>query len=347
MSYFRNFLGIHLTVLLGALLLLSVPQAANAGHAAFSADQQTVYLTVFDASGTLQSVNLETSETRDLKFPELTEAPDEPEIKAISPSKNGGFWLLTAKALWHWDGGVPTVQKIADAPEGVTFEDVAGRRDGDGSVVVTGSIKDPDEQGRTGRMFFKQDAQAPLLQVFVRRLDEIDCPVYLDDGSLLFATEGDLWHGVVEFERGDQGFADRGVLSAYRYAPLAVRSTYVGTSMQTGATEIAASRDQIYVHASRMEGSGWGSLVRLQRPPRLQKHDLKMHWDLQDRMNIYVSAIRSLQILDPDCSAEPFLCESADGTLIHFRRSYGEDKAHSFLVTKDGPLEPVPQEPKR
>lgn len=116
--------------------------------------------------------------------------------------------------------------------------------------------------------------------------------------------------------------------------------------MQTGVSQIAASRDMIYVHVSRMGGSGWGNLVRLQRPARLEKNALNPHWGLQDRLNVYATAIRSVQILDPDCSADPFLCESADGTLIHVRRFYGQGKERHFIVTRDGPLEPVPQKPK-
>lgn len=195
------------TTLALVALLLPISPSAKAAHAVFSADQLSVFLTASDTSGTLRILNAETSEICELTFPEIAQAPEKPEIQAISPGKNGGFWLLTEKSLWRWDGRKASARKVADAPEGVTFEDVAAQRDGEGSQVITGRLARQDEWGRTGCLFFKRDAQGPLLKVFVRRLDEIECPVYLDDGSLLFGAEGDLWHGKVDFDPGEKGGA--------------------------------------------------------------------------------------------------------------------------------------------
>jgi hypothetical protein len=153
----------------------------------------------------------------------------------------------------------------------------------------------------------------------------------------LFGSEGDLWHGLVEWDKDAEPGHPRGILSGYRLAPLATRETAEGTPSQVGVQRIAASRGQLYVEVSRMGGSGWGYLVRLQLPPAKEKGELNLLEQLPERLNLYNRVLNSVVMVDPDQGSGSFLCTSPNGEVVHFTgtRSESGDRSH-YLITKDG-----------
>jgi hypothetical protein len=163
------------------------------------------------------------------------------------------------------------------------------------------------------------DEKCPLVGVHARHLtDTVSCAAFLPDHTLLFSTEGDLWHGLVQIEANEDHTETYGVLEGYRYAPVASRYTYDGTPFQEGVADIAISRRMAYLHVSRMNGSGWGSIARVALPPLSQDDTFTIRNSVKDA----IRALRSYRELD-DCPGAAYLCSSRDRKRVLFQNDTG------------------------
>lgn len=315
--------------------------SAKAGGAAFSSNGKLIYTPDHDEKPDVDVLDIGagTMITKHLKL-----AKGSQDITAMSVASDGRLWVLTESHLWLWDAISDEVALSETAPVGAKFVDVACDF-GTGRVLITAAVEKPEPDESVGRVLFKLNAEKPAMSVFVRRIDWIECPVFLDDGTILFGCEGDLWHGEIELD--DDGDKSRGILNAYRYAPLATRETYGGTPMQTGVKNLAVSMGKVYAHVRRMGGSGWGEIIRLDRPKRVEKgKNLDMVGGLKERLQLHQAALHSVEILE-DNGGRSFLCNSPDENLVQFTGGAavenGErkgDRRH-YLITNDGKSKPL------
>jgi hypothetical protein len=308
-----------------------------AGGAAFSPDGRTVYLNASDQPGELEVLHLSDERSQQLTFHRFQQASHPKEIKSIASAANGRLLLLDSEALWTWTPASDDLQRLRNCPAGMKFNGIACHPKS-GRILITVFLDKPEDSDHDTRLLFADTPEAPLLTVRVRRLDRICCPVFLSDGSILFGAEGDLWQGTVDVQN-ENGEAPRPVLSATRYAPLADRETYDGTPMQTGVHDIAVSAHKVYVHVSRMGGSGWGDVLRLNLPGTDTEKKGDKDTGILRRYKEYREALASAEWLEenPSCA---FLCNSADGKQVIFTNGCGPNRRH-YLVTDDGDHEPL------
>ncbi|HEU5313099.1 MAG TPA: hypothetical protein VFU08_04670 [Candidatus Udaeobacter sp.] len=135
--------------------------------------------------------------------------------------------------------------------------------------------------------------------------------------ELFFATYGDLWCGEIQTDKidGQDDFS----IAAYRYPPFATLETQNATPAEIGVADIGVNRDTVYVQLSRMGGSGDGWFARLRRPKvkRDTEGEMEIFYEPKDRLPIYQTSLRSLEILGEDSRAG-YICVSPDETRVHY-----------------------------
>ena len=106
------------------------------------------------------------------------------------------------------------------------------------------------------------------MKVFVRRIEHVECPVFLvgRHAALRLRRRFVAWGDRCRHRRDHK---DMGMLNAYRYAPLATRETYGGTPMQTGVKHSRGQPEQglcaCLPHGRQRLGRKWLSLIGRQR----------------------------------------------------------------------------------
>lgn len=292
-----------------------------AADAAFSDDGKTVYaingldLDVIDTTtGVIRQINPE----------------GVLEIEGICRAGEGAFYLISKNALWRWkplsEPAVLVKQFVGDT----TFSEVACSDDGKQILVVGQST----EAGRTS-LLYQSESTDVFAPVWLRHLPDarILGPEFMPDGTLMFSAEGDLWHGELEWDpiENDNGTppTPRVSLTAYRYAPVAKRLTYSGTSNQEGVSAIAFGAGRLFAHISRMNGSGWGNIVSLDAPAPMKDGSFTIHNGTEDA----IKALRSLKEIT-DNPSRSFLCASPDRKHAYMTSGSGETRTH-FLADAD------------
>jgi len=320
-------------ILFTCVIALVWTSSAIAGRAAFTADGKSVYLTDLDTPGSLDMIDMESGKATKVKVG----LGKDDVVGGIALAKDGAFYLVTKHSLWHWTPGEAKAKWMEKPPEKGTFHDVACNFKTD-EVLIT------DENG--SNLYYKRDRRSPLIFVGIRYPpgQEITAaPVYLQDGSFLFAADGDLWHGFIELTAdGSRTLAD---LVAYRYAPMCERETYNGTPIQTGILGIAAGKKKVYVDFSRIHGSGWGSIKMLNLP---EQKDRK--WQSKNSAETTVLTLKSIEETDEDTSGcLTYLCGSADGRLVYYgNRMNPESRRVGYLFRDDSKsTEPLIAEDKK
>jgi hypothetical protein len=149
---------------------------------------------------------------------------------------------------------------------------------------------------------------------------------FSSDGELFFGGDGDLWQGSIALDQAQDGSSEiHPELDAVRSAPLATLETANGTPTQMGVSTIAIAKEMLYVHLSRLGGTGWGIIVRLRKPekegevranPNLPL-DQEVENDLAQRLKLYGRETASVEILGRNGSLS-YLCASPDGNRVFF-----------------------------
>lgn len=303
--------------------------AVQAADAAFSDDGKAVY--AVNELG-LERIDLPTGEI-------LKIDPDGVGgIDAICRAGDGAFYLVSDDTLWRWkpDAG-PAVAVQKPVKVGQSFDDVACDPK-TGRLLIIGSEKTGDDETRC-RLFFKPGPDQPLLHVWLRHLPNawIRGVEFLPDGSLLFGAEGDLWHGITGVEPTEEPGRPYGDITAYRYAPVGERYTYSGTPLEAGVSAIAAGAGHVFVHISRIGGSGWGHLSWLAPPPAVIDDHFKMLNSVEDS----IRALQSVKELDENGSRS-YLCASPDGKRVYYTSGMGENRTHFLADSAIEHGEPLP-----
>lgn len=277
---------------------------SGAAEAAFSADGQRVYLIDEEsAKPALREIDLIKNTSRTLPLPQLSEKDA---LQGIERGDEGKILCLSAKALWSLDPISGRLMKMKEAPKSTSFWRVAY------NPVTHAILLTTDQASKPLLLLLPNERE--FKSVYVRRHSRLGSIVVSAQGELYYAESGDLWKGSVEEDDG------RYSLSGFRYAPLASLETANATPSETGVSEIALTRDALYLHLYRMGGSGWGSLVKLPRSP--QQSDSSD--EPSDQLALYRDLLEKLQPLG-EANLPMNLCGSADESRIFYvndRKSY-------------------------
>lgn len=314
---------------LGWLAWAGFSVVAHAADAAFTDDGKSVYAV---SESRLERIDLTSGEISKV-VPEGVN-----DIEAICRAGNGEFYLVAQDTLWRWkpDAG-PAVSFQKPLKEGQSFSDVACDSK-TGKILILGSEKTGDDDTHC-RLFLKPGPDQPLVRVWLRHLGSawIRGADFLPDGSLLFGAEGDLWHGVTGVEPSSPPEEFYGDITAYRYAPVGERSTYSGTPSQTGVCAVAVGAGHVFVHISRIGGSGWGHLSWLALPAAATENHFETHNSVEDS----IRALQSVKELEENGSCS-YLCASPDGKRVYFTSGMGEKRTHFLCDSAIEHGEPQP-----
>lgn len=237
---------------------LCLCMAAMAADAGFTPDnKQIIQIEPFERR-TLLEIDPTTGGAK-----EITE-PLQEKIAAISLDSKDRWVIATEKSLWIWKPGEAVPAKLTDLPASEQgrmpkVEDLAADPKSD-RILVTASETASDGSGDQSQTWIFSTGTSEWGKVRSRHLNgSIATPCFNTRGELCFSVEGDLWHGTIE---ADLPWS----LVAYRYAAVATLFAYNGTSMQSGARQLASAGDQLVMHHARMGGSGWGTITALAAP---------------------------------------------------------------------------------
>jgi hypothetical protein len=289
-----------------ALAFLFTMSNCSAGDAVFSIDGQRAYLiSDIGSKPALEEVNLDKKTTHKILLAQL-DSSDSPH--GITCTQKNRFFCVTAKAVWSLEPESGRLNKIRDAPDGVSFRGVAYNPKMQRVLVTTDDWEHP---------VFMFNDPAEWIPVRMRRHPYPSCLSFASNGELFFAAYGDLWCGEIQTDKveGEENFS----IAAYRCAPLATLETQNTTPAEIGVADIGVNHDKVYVQLSRMGGSGDGWFATLARPKI--KHDtegeMEMFYEPKERLPVYQTALRSLEILGEDSHAG-HICVSPDETRVHY-----------------------------
>ncbi|MGC4012983.1 MAG: hypothetical protein QM755_00475 [Luteolibacter sp.] len=199
------------------------------------------------------------------------------------------------------------------AGKGQSFLDVACNP-GNGAVLIVGKVTDSKGEEKC-QLWYLPDAKTGFVGVWLRHLPDatIRAPEFLSDGSLLFSAEGDLWHGIPGVDR-EPPRPPRADITAYRYAPVAERSTYSGSPAQFGVRDIAYGAGHIYVQLGRINGGEALKVLKLAPPAFPENHAYTEHNGIEDSIRILKSAKEVGGQRGFSC-----LCASPDRTKVYMK----------------------------
>ncbi len=290
-----------------------------AADAAFSADGHRVYFIDSEATKpALREIDLSYQTSRVIPLPQLSEKDG---LRGVVRGDEGKILCLSAKALWSLDPTSRRLTKVKDAPKNASFWRLAFNQETHAVLLTTDQSSDP--------LLLLLPNERELKSVYVRRHPRIGSLVFSALGELFYAESGDLWKGNIEEDEG------RYSLNGYRYAPLGSLETANSTPSETGVSEIGIARDAIYVQLYRMGGSGWGSLVKLPRPP--QKTDASAD-EPGDQLALYRDVLEKLQPLG-EANRPISLCTSPDEARVFYIND------GKFYLIADGQTEELHLQP--
>ena len=289
----------------------AVPITVKAGLGTFSQDGTLFYLVGQESrTGPLQlfKINLKSNVVGPISAPAEAD-----EIVAVGLDGKGQLIATTPAAIWIQPASGEKWEVLTKAPTGAEFTEACVEPTANRIILAAKPNGEPLPEDRSVPAIFVFDLQKrQLMEVFCRRVDFVQGLTVASRGQLFFGHRCDLWHGVLVPDVGPSG--DRYFLAAYRCAPLAVPETNLGNESGLCVYQVAAGDDFLVVEVSRWGGSGFGSLVRLPRPPDLSTttYEVETHNKLLDRYRIYRSAFERIEEID------------------------GADKCHSIAATPDG-----------
>jgi hypothetical protein len=290
----------------GVLIFVFSVSYCGAGDAVFSSNGERVYvITDLDSKPALEEIDLNKKTTRKIL---LTQLDSSDSLRGITCTQKNRFFCTTAKAVWSFEPESGRLTKIHDVPTGVCFWRIAYDPKMQRVFVTTDDREHP--------LFMFTDP-TEWIPVRMRRHPYPSSLAFAANGELFFAEYGDLWCGEIRTDKidGQDDFS----IAAYRCAPLATLETQNATPAEIGVADIGVNRDTVYVQLSRMGGSGDGWFARLSRPK--VKHDsegeMEMFYEPKERLPIYQTSLRSLEILGEDFHAG-YICVSPDETRVHY-----------------------------
>jgi hypothetical protein len=232
---------------------------------------------------------------------------------------------------------------IYTAPEGVQLEDLAYNAKDGGILLLCSDSRDDDRRATnitTGEAS-SNGYRSPLLYVptdtsqacfvFCRRVESVEGACFDNAGNLYFSCRGDVWAGRIEKENdGELKY----VLTGMRVAPAAVLETYIGTSASTGVHEVAVGGRKLYLHSSRLGGSGLGDLftVDLQAPGKEPDGDSADLVSYSKRASRILDSVRLIAPYD----RPPYLASSPNGKYVMYGLRSEDSYDFSVVDTEKG-----------
>lgn len=252
-------------------------------------------------------------------------------------TKSGNILLTTDHALWVWDSVKNKTVTVAEADAKYSLDDVAYNPHME-DILLTAQENRTREVPVSGSTLIVRKGQNKAGVVFTRRIEWLRGMAFDEQGNFYFGGNGDLWVGEIGTE--DEGWA--GILTGYRYAPLATFETAEHNGVQETVSEVAVCREWLYLSIGNRYGS---SLVRMPKPEitRSGEEGLETHQDLRNRWPLMSKALLAAEIVaKPGTLARSgMLCVSPDGRRIVYQIADERGRAFMLMNNEGGPPQEI------
>jgi hypothetical protein len=326
--------GMLLLVTLGTFIAW---RPAHGAQAIFSKDASHAYFLVEDKPE-LVEIDLGAATCREV---DLAPAITEP-VEGITLSNSGFVLCLTSDALWSYNPATSKCVNVCKAPSGVDLQDIAYDPK-TGEILAVGTQKTGSSDGSHWSILCLPKNANQFQDVGTRYDTAVGHPVFSADGTLFFVDDhADLWEGVLAKE-DRQYDGPPWSLVAYRWAPLAFLIEENTSPPSTGLRDIAVSQHCVYANYARLGGSGWGAVLRMDRPKSLATYD-SGDWSVSDAnehdWKNFKAVFDSVEELSDNPGA--YLCASMDGSTTIFADPYDDDESDKvYLIKDDSKPEPI------
>lgn len=302
----------------------------HGAEAVFSSQGSKVYMPPIGDGSFVNELDLKSHE---ITQRQLGEFMDGKPVRVLSTFSTDQVLLGTAETVWRWNTVKNTITRVVAVPAGETIEDIAFDAKNRWTVIATYRVNEAERIAESKLWMKREDAQG-LAAVQVRRVENMQGPVFDLNGNLYFGCRGDLWHGQIQWEADSE--PARGVLLGYRFCPVATLETSMSNSTQTGARGMAWAGSRLYVHVKRMGGSGWGDIVSVAVPEAQagESGELDLVYDLTRRATLYQKSLSSIK-RQADGGGWAHLCATSDGKTVHYTTGSAQGRLH-WLVHEHG-----------
>jgi hypothetical protein len=322
------------TLLLMAVITITYPAiTCGADAALFNGAERAVISG--EEEGKLLEVNLQTGVAVPID-PASFGAPAG--LIPAGVSKSGFLLGITPEALVSCDLQKKKTVPVQKAARGTTFETAAYNAKEAGTLITCSQAEETGlaslakpEAGGTYRspLYYVPSDTSQGGFVFSRRVSNVLATGFAPDGTLYFSSNGDIWCGSIE-KSEDTDTVAKWVLTGERVAPVATLETSVGTSASTGASSIAVGGDRLYVHNSRIGGSGIGDLYSIMRPALADPNAHSSNPGIVDYSKKAAEVLLSLRHIR-DYGGRSFMTSTPDGMFVMYGVRESNDAGQSTL----------------
>lgn len=239
---------------------LLTASAACAGDAFFSADGRTVTFAPLNKSGIICRLDVAGGKITELPLPaELKTA----EVTGLARGGQGEALFLAGTAAWVMtDDG--TVKRITELGKVTDAQNLFVATKPGTPLTDWLFLSGMTDSTATSQVFFaRKPGTKGFSEVFCRRVANVDCGCFSDDGRFFFSASGDLWEG--GFAPDDDPRARIATLIGARIAPVAMHNTDGGNGGNLWISGLNAAGKWIY---AGMRGRHMGCILRVPIPDK-------------------------------------------------------------------------------
>jgi hypothetical protein len=274
---------------------------ASAGDAFFSADGKTVTFAPLMRSGHLLRVSTESGKLTELPLPPALKTAT---VTGLARGGEGEALFIASGAVWVMkeDG---TVKKVCETgavenPEKLFVSVKPGQPLTDW-LFLSGSTKEP---GAMPVFFARKPGQKAFDEVFCRRVSNVNCGVFADDGRFFFAGRGDIWEGGLVEEK-DPGMRAASLVGA-RIAPVATLNTDSSNSGGMWVEGLSPAGKWLY---TGLRGRHMGAVLRVPIPAKpLYNDDSADQPEPKQQLDAMRAALDKTELLIADTGGLTSFC---------------------------------------
>ncbi len=321
-------------LLTAVLLTIS---CAGAGDAFFSNDGSTVTFAPLYGSGKLLRLDVAGGKLTELPLPaELKDAT----VNGLARGGQGEALFIAGPAVWVMtdDGTVKRITELGKVKEAQNL--FVATKPGTPItdwLFLSGIDGSP---GSSQEFFARKPGGKGFRDVFCRRVDNVDCGCFADDGRFFFAGGGDLWEGGFAVEDDPEGRI--ATLIGARFAPVATLNTDSANGGSMFISQLSAAGKWIY---AGMSGRHMGCILRVPIPDKsLYTDDASDLPEPKDHLEAMRASLEKTELLvtDTDGLTSFAACE-VDGKPRVFYRGEG---AALWLWDATGAPREIAEEPR-
>ncbi len=306
------------------LFAAALTTSALAGDSFFSADGSSVTFAPLHETGHLLRIAVADGTVTKLPLPP---ALKDTNVTGLARGGQGEALFIAGPAVWVMtDDG--TVKKVCDtgtmeSPENLF---VAVKP---GTPITDWMFLSGVPKGEGAPVFFaRKPGQKAFGDVFCRRIDNVNCGCFSDDGRFFFAGRGDVWEG--GFQTEDEPDSRMAVLVGARIAPVALLTTDEGNSGSVWVGGLSAAGKWLY---AGLTGRHEGAVVRIPIPDKTLYSEMAAEgYTLKGHLDTMRAALDKTEVIVAETGGLTAFCAAEVNGQGHVFYRTEDDEGHSLYL---------------